>query len=212
MARALPFPEGGQGSIPISTVIWPTVDMGAATRNLGEVLSIAAGLPAGTVLFYLNTHRFILDESVAQGCWNLPDDFKENRRPLVLLAPEMNIPIERQQEIVIIDEALPNDQPLESIILKQYDIANLPKPTAAFLVKSVDAIRGLAPFSAEPVVAMRLTNKGLKLDHLWSRKRQTIELSRGISRDSRMPRNGGLRVNTSLRTRAMASLVRDVSV
>jgi hypothetical protein len=43
----------------------------------------------------------------------------------------------------------------------------------------VDAIRGLAPFSAEQVVAMSLTAKGLNPDQLWSRKRQTIELTRG---------------------------------
>jgi hypothetical protein len=74
----MPFPERGEGHLPMWTVIWATVDMIAATRNPGELLAMAAGLPAATIVFYLNAHRYLLDEIVAQGCSNLRDYFKEN--------------------------------------------------------------------------------------------------------------------------------------
>ena len=174
------YGQNDAGAEAVRELLGPQVDMIAATRNPGEVLAIAAGLRAGTIVFYLNAHRYLLDEIVAQGCWNLRDYFKENRRTLVLLAPELKVPIELQQDILIIDEPLPTDEQLQNIILEQYDAAQVSKPQSNFLVKSVDAIRGLAPFSAEQVVAMCLTAKGLNLDQLWSRKRQTIELTRGL--------------------------------
>jgi hypothetical protein len=176
-----PNAESLEVRVTTSTVIWAKVDMVVATRNPGEASALATALPAGTILFYLNAHRYIFDEQVAQGVWNLRDYFKEDRRTLVLLAPELRLPPELQQDILILDEQLPSDARLQQIILEQYDVAGLPAPSNAFLMKAIDAVRGLAPFSAEQVVAMSLTNKGLNLDQLWSRKRQTIELTRGLT-------------------------------
>jgi hypothetical protein len=177
------YGQNEAGMEAVRELLGPNVNSVPATRNPAETLSLAANLPAGCVFFFCNAHRYIFDEQVAQGVWNLRDYFKEDRRTLVLLAPELRPPPELQQDILILDEQLPSDARLQQIILEQYDVAGLPAPTAGFLTKGVDAIRGLAPFSAEQVVAMSLTNKGLNLDQLWSRKRQTIELTRGLTVD-----------------------------
>jgi hypothetical protein len=69
------YGQNEAGAEVVREVLGPQIDMVAATRNPGEVLAIAAGLPAGTTLFYLNAHRYLLDEIVAQECWNLRDYF-----------------------------------------------------------------------------------------------------------------------------------------
>jgi hypothetical protein len=114
------YGQNDAGAEAVRELLGPNVDAIAATRNPGEVLALAAGLPAGTILFYLNAHRYILDEIVAQAVWNLRDYFKENRRTLVLLAPEMKIPIELQQDILIIDEPLPTDERRRQPIVRNW--------------------------------------------------------------------------------------------
>ncbi len=152
-----------------------------ATIRPQDALSVAQKFPTGSIVFFQNAHRFIHLEGVTQAIWNLRDQFKQNQRILILLAPSFTIPEELKQDIIVIDEPLPTPESLQGIIHDQYTAANLEEPDPTTLNQAVDAVRGLASFSAEQVTAMCLTKKGVDLTRLWDRKRQLIEATPGLS-------------------------------
>lgn len=152
-----------------------------ATIRPQDALAMALQFPTGSILFFQNAHRFIHQEGVTQAIWNLRDQFKQNRRMLILLAPSIIIPEELRQDIVIFDEPLPTPEGLQQIVRDQYTAAELEGPDGTTLSQAVDAVRGLASFSAEQITAMCLTKKGVDLTRLWDRKRQLIESTPGLS-------------------------------
>lgn len=159
----------------------------AALRNPVNMLNAAHKLPAQSVLFMQNLHRFISEAVIVQGIWNLRDPFKtENRRTLVILCPSINLPPELTQDVVTLNEPLPDPQDLAAIVKDQFSAAqqsapDMPAPTEEIIRKAVDATTGLSAFSAEQQIAMSLSKTGLNLDDLWERKRQTIEQTPGLS-------------------------------
>ena len=149
--------------------------------NLPEVLHQAAKLPAETVLFVCNAHRFLQEPAAAQAVWNLRDQFKQDERTLVLLMASVQLPAELQQDILVLHEALPSAEELKAIVLAQFENAELAKPKGPVVDKAVDALRGLAAFPAEQTTAICLHKDGLDLDGLWERKRQLINATPGLT-------------------------------
>lgn len=151
-----------------------------------EMLASAMKLPEKTILFMHNPQLFMSsgDQAAAlivQAVSNLRDRFKINRRTLVMLGSWFVLGPEINQDIVVLDEPLPNDEQLNQIVVEQHKAAKLAEPNKKILTKAVDALRGLAAFSAEQVTAMSLTKDGLDMSNLWERKRQTIEQTPGLS-------------------------------
>ena len=142
-----------------------------------------AGVPAKTVAFMLNAHRYIKDDApdVAQAMWNLRDPFKSNTRMLVPLAPSFVLPAELQGDVLLLDEPLPKPDELERIVLDVYTAAKVTAPEPLTLERAVDALRGLAAFPAEQATAMSMTKNGVDLQELWERKRKQIEKIPGLS-------------------------------
>lgn len=153
------------------------------TTNPTEALGIALKLPENTIVFAYNFHRVVgADPSISQAVWNTRELFKTDRRTLVLLGPDMPLPIELATDALVIDEALPTEAQIEAIIRDQLDAAGTKdKVDAATIAKAVEAVAGLAAFPAEQAVAMSLTKDGIDLDGLWERKRQAIEQAPGLS-------------------------------
>lgn len=152
------------------------------TANPAETLGLALKLPAKSILFCYNFHRVIQEPSVSQGVWNVREDFKTDGRTLVLLGPDMTLPAELQADALVIDEPLPTEQQLATIILSQLDAAGIAaKVDEPTLVKATDAVAGLAAFPAEQAVAMSLSPEGIDVAGLWERKRQAIEQAPGLS-------------------------------
>lgn len=168
------------GAQAVSDLVGGT-DPVSATGNPAEMLSLAAKLPKGSLLFFLNAHRYLTNEAVCQAICNLRDLFKADRRTLVLLAPSFDLPIELAQDVLVLDEPLPSASDLQTIVTSQYEAAGLSEPPADVAGKAVDALRGLAAFPAEQVVAMSLTKQGVDLLALWERKRRMIEQTPGLS-------------------------------
>ena len=151
--------------------------------NPGEALQVAADLPSGAILFFLNAHRYMNLEPVSQGIWNLRDVYKRDGRMLVLLSPGMTIPPELSQDLILLDEQVPDAEQVKEIIQQQYKNAKFSEAPDEFLNKAVDAVRGLSTaFVIEQVTAMNLDDqtKGLDLDSLWNYKRRMIEATRGL--------------------------------
>jgi hypothetical protein len=152
-----------------------------ATLALTTTLEITAKLPAESIVILCNAHLFIKEPAVIQGIWNLRDILKQDRRMLVMIGPDVTLPLELQQDVLILDEPLPTNEELKQIVLDCFEGAELKAPKDVEIEKAVDATCGLAAFPAEQVVAMSLTPKGLDFESLWDRKRKMIEQTQGLS-------------------------------
>ncbi|NKE70203.1 AAA family ATPase [Candidatus Manganitrophus noduliformans] len=153
----------------------------ALTNNPIDALTRAEKLPEGTILFFHMAHRLLQGEGVSQAIWNLRDQFKRDNRMLVLLAPELTLPAELSQDVLLLEEPLPSAEDLARIIREVHAAADVPEPDPKTLERAVNAIRGLAAFPAEQVAAMSLTKKGVRISDLWDRKRQMIRQTPGLS-------------------------------
>lgn len=172
-------------------------DLSRDTTLLSDALVFAARLPGesdgdagkrrGSILFVLNAHRF-LDLNVqgsavaAQAVWNLRDVYKTNRRTLVLLAPQIKLPQELQQDVIVFDDPLPSDKALGEIVVQQAENAGLPAMLEDAKALCVDAVRGLAAFTAEQTTAMSVDFdfQRIDLEALWERKRVAVEQTPGL--------------------------------
>jgi hypothetical protein len=147
----------------------------------------AADYPANTIAFLANAQAYWdITPMVPQGVWNLRDQYKSDRRMLILLSPDVQPPAMLKDDIVVLDESLPDDEELAGIV-RECDKSRMDAVdtdgllTEKQLGQSVEAVRGLNAFAAEQSVAMALRKDGIDLDHLWESKRKQIELTKGLS-------------------------------
>lgn len=144
--------------------------------NPVAALVFAADFSPGSILFFLNLHRHIDEPAVAQATWNLRDAYKADKRMLVGIGPDMILPSELKSDIVVIDEPLPTDRELEAIITRTYKNSGIKKPLPDdILLKSVDAVAGLAAYPAENSAAMALGSNGYDLEVLGDQRRGQIK-------------------------------------
>lgn len=158
-----------------------------ALQDPSTALKAALRLPPQSVLFFLNAHRYLTNEPsgavVTQAIWNLRDRLKADRRTWVGLCPDIQLPPELQQDVLVLDEPLPNPEQLKEIIEAQYKAAGMKEPEDGIMARAVDAVCGTAAFSAEQASAMCLTKNGLDIESLWQHKFQIIEQTKGLSVD-----------------------------
>jgi hypothetical protein len=163
-------------------------DPSAATSDPVEMLQIhAPRLPADAILFMANAHRFLGERgpagaSFTQAIWNLRDLFKVDGRTLVLLGPSFTLPPEIANDVLILDEPLPDDAELGGIldaIVQQTEGA--PKLAAKDRSAAITALRGLAAFPSEQAAALAVGKAGMDVEELWRRKIQMVEATPGCS-------------------------------
>lgn len=158
------------------------------TVHYSEHLVIAQALPfdpdatkpINPVLFVLNPQNYFEKADFVQALWNLRDEYKNSLRTIVLLGPEFNLPAELQQDVLVLDEPLPNGEELDALV-RRICAANGVECDDETVAQAVNALRGLAAFPAEQAVAMSLKKSGLNLEALWERKRQMIKNTAGLS-------------------------------
>ena len=177
----VPVPGNELGQRALQTMNLPE----GSTNNPAEALDAAWRLPEKSILFFCNAQAFIEDAAVSQAIWLLRDEFKANRRTLIMLCPSITLPAALTQDVLVLDEPLPTDEQLKRVALATYAAARLPEPAEAELQKIVDATLGLAEFPAEQSMAMCLRLKAgvgfMDLEQLWGRKRSLIEQTPGLS-------------------------------
>jgi len=151
------------------------------------LLDEAVRLPQDTVLFVMNAPKVTEAAGLPwlQGVWNLRDQFKRDRRMLILLGQDSTLPAELENDVVVLDEALPTAAELEQIV-REIDAAAsdacVTRPTADddTIRRAVEAVMGLAAFPAEQAVSMAVRKDGIDLNHLWEVKRSMIEETPGL--------------------------------
>src|SRR5438094_8722077 len=93
----------------------------------GDVLAIAQRIAADAILFFLNPQRIWEQPDVVQGIWNLRDVFKAGGQMLVLVTPPgTTLPIELQNDVMVIDEPLPSTDDLAKLVADTFERANTP--------------------------------------------------------------------------------------
>lgn len=166
----------------------------AATIVLPEALRVIASMQESCLVFLSNAHLFWADApEVIQGIWNLRDILKGNGSMLVLMiAPGIDLPLELQNDVMLLDEPLPTVPELEKIVLQSYAAGRkqnkkLQEPDAALMVKATDALKGLPAFPADQSTAMCLDVESGKLDlpELWGRKKTIVSQKQGLTFCSR---------------------------
>ncbi len=151
-----------------------------ATTNPATALEVAAKLPEDGLFFMVNAHRFVQDPFVSTALLRLREPFKNDGRTLIALGPQFDLPMELRQDFVVLDDPLPGDKELAEVVRSvargaKLDVAD------EHVQRAVDAVRGLAPFAAETVVAMSLRKSGVDVEALWDRKRAQIAQTKGVS-------------------------------
>jgi hypothetical protein len=155
------------------------------SANPQTALEIMAKLPGGddvngSIVFLLNAHRFVEDPFFSTGLLTLRDSYKTNFRTAILLGPQFNLPSECQQDVVVIDDPLPDSKKLGEIITKVTERNEVPCPPEV-LERAIDATRGLSGFGCETVTAMSLRKGGVELEALRERKRTQINQTIGVT-------------------------------
>jgi hypothetical protein len=145
-------------------------------------LAKAADYPPDTIVFLHNAQAYWdVSPAVPQAIWNLRDQYKGDRRMLILLGSDIQPPPQLKDDIVLLDEPLPVDEDLAKIVRECDDARNHGKLDADDHYKAIEAVRGLNSFAAEQAIAMALRKDGIDLEHLWESKRKQIELTKGLS-------------------------------
>jgi hypothetical protein len=164
-------------------------------ENLYKVLAAATPeVLKDHFTFIFNAHKFWGTAGEVQGLWNLRDVLKEKGSMLILLAsPGATLPEEIAQDVMFLDEPLPNDKQVEEIITKAYVNAKhvaesnkkkIPDTLPADVMKkSVAALNGLPVFPIEQASSQCLDAMTGTMDtqELWNQKRQTISQRAGLS-------------------------------
>ena len=170
------------------------MDPAMAFGDPAAMLSACLKLPPKTVIYMHNAHRVLSEHNVAQGIWNLRDKFKTTKSMLIMLGPGFDIPLQLQQDIVILDEDLPTREEIRSIcdnILKAANKALKKKERPQFELnekqkeKIADTLIGLSAFASEQQFAMCLEPNteppSVDMDQLWRRKQKQVSMTPGLS-------------------------------
>jgi hypothetical protein len=144
------------------------------------VMKSALRLPERSILFMDSLDQFIAAPLVMQSVRNLRNPFKTDGRTMIALAAELMLPPSLRHDVLVIEEELPGDDQLRSIVTGLAHEADV-ELTVDQADKAVDATRGLSAFAAEQVDAMSLTKEGIDLAQLWERKRGMIAHTPGLS-------------------------------
>lgn len=151
-----------------------------ATMNPVEALSAAMRLPKSSVVFMFGAAAKLKEPGYIQAIWNLRDEFKLDRRTLVLMDAALAFPPQLSGDVITLDEPLPTRAELEATLDQCHRNAEVPVPTGEPRAQALDAIVGLPTFTADQVLSLGLTRNGLDLPKLWERKRQAIEATDGL--------------------------------
>jgi adenylate kinase family enzyme len=180
-----------RGVMPVNEAGQDAMGFIQADNTVGNPLGMldeAAKLPERTMLFVHNAAKVAEAAGLPwiQGVWNLRDQFKQDRRTLILLGRDSVVPAELEGDVVTLDEELPGKEELEAIVRSLDEaacksVSDRPKAKESTIGRAVEAIQGLAAFPAEQAVAMSVRATGFDLDHLWEVKRSMIEDTPGLS-------------------------------
>ena len=160
-----------------------------ATSNPAEMLSKITALNDREIVCMYNVQRYLVGDnaaSVVQGIANLRNIFKGNGCTLVLLTYGAYLPQELTQDVIVIEDPLPEIEEITTIVENIRQAAAIPELADAD--KIANMLVGLSAFSAEQVLAMSVykNDKGIpdiERDTLKKRIKKEIEQTKGLTQN-----------------------------
>lgn len=157
------------------------------------------------IVFAHNLHQYMLGgvdasasaATVTQAVWNLRDKFKKLMSTFVILGASFNFPASIAPSFVILDEPLPDEALLRSLISALVETNRevfQTVPTETEMAAMIEALRGLPRFVAEQALALNVEGGAINQSGLWETKRQMVAQVRGLSiydGDANFDRIGG---------------------
>lgn len=165
----------------------------AATVDLPIALGVLEGATEDVITFIHNPQlAWDTDKKIIQGIANLRNDYKANGNMLVLLIGVGDvIPVELQQDTLVLEEPLPTRDELGKIVKETFAYAGNDKryvkckggANEGVLKQACDALIGLPAFPAEQATAMCLDKLAgvLDIETLWTRKKDIVSQNPGLS-------------------------------
>jgi hypothetical protein len=150
-----------------------------------QMLVAAMKLEKLSIVFMHNAPLFLAQPHVLQGVSNLRDAFKVDRRMLVMLGSQFQLPAPLVPDVVVVEEELPRDAQLQAILTDLHEAYEIPTPDDTATRHAIDAGRGLSAFAAETCYAMSMAGGSLDLDETWRRKIVQVNQTRGLKMERR---------------------------
>ena len=145
---------------------------GLSEMASGDIVSIDPGplppiawlmsnaAPESTVMFVHNFHKFLGSIEVLQALINSRDVLKSFAKAIVMVGPEITLPIELEKSVQLLDFELPDKDALAGILQSICSDASVQYPeNAPDLIKQAT---GLTSFECENSLALSLSSTGLK--------------------------------------------------
>lgn len=157
-----------------------------ATGNPIEALRALENLKDNpkTIVIALGLTEMLTDPQsktpTRQALWNLRDLLTQSGSLLIITAP-MGWQNPFPDDIAVAIDTLPTREKHIETAKRICDSADIIPQAKQQLERVGDALLGLSTFAAEQAVALSLTKQGIDLDSLWSRKRQQISETPGLS-------------------------------
>lgn len=161
-----------------------------ATSNPQNALVAALELmPPECILFMDNAHMLLETQNdddrltYVTSILNCRDPFKSvgSKRTLVLLCPDIKVPIELRDSVITLDAPLPDMDDLKAMAAGTYEALGIKPKSDQELEEAAGAVSGLSSFVAENSLAMSITAEGIDMADLWSRKISAINAVQGLS-------------------------------
>lgn len=151
------------------------------TSNPAEFLDrISTQTPEGAMVFFHQANRYLTNEAVIQGIWNLRDSYKGIQATLIMLGPGVDLPAELKNDVVVIEEPVPNTDDITTVVTTLSKESGVPVPELV-LPKIVDTLLGyLSLFGVEQSFAMSVTKDGVDMDRLWDLKVKSLKTTAGM--------------------------------
>ncbi len=175
--------SNGEGAIGATT---PPEHLASALKNKARAnptaaVDIARYAPPNSVVIIHNAPDWLAatGASFSQAIQNLRNEFKETRRILILLGSYFRLPINLTNDVVIIDEPIPDRDKCREIV--EYVANGFGFEGHTVSDAEIDAIHGLPAFQAEQALSLSGTEGGFDIPTAWRLKNQLIENTRGLS-------------------------------
>jgi len=145
------------------------------------LLKKAMELPGNSVLFFIvPKNDMVEDAAVIQGLANLRNEFKANKRTLVLLGRAVKLPSFLSEDVPVLEDPLPTNSEIWCIIeglVKSFRNLEGFDASPDLVDRAVDLCRGLTRFATEEAIARNLTRQGIDLKGLADIQRRIVELA-----------------------------------
>jgi hypothetical protein len=166
-------------------------------------LDIMSKAPDRACLYVVNAHRFVDDAKVATAVGNLREPYKSRGATCVLLGPSLRLPQELVTDVILLEDALPDDEQLKQIVEFTHSEAGAQKPSREGEDAAVTALRGLSSFGAEQQAFLSLRSRNgaltLDMDSLWARKTEAVNAIPGLFMEYKKGDDAGIRGLKALR-------------